>query len=83
MAQSPEVQRKNAVNRALRSSRRQYRSLDTSLEKMERVLDRLILRKTRVFPDQLEPLITQWRDVQVKITVVQRGITDLLNVASF
>ena len=47
------AQRKNAVINALRRTRRSYRLADSAGERLERALDRLILRKTLISPDSL------------------------------
>lgn len=43
---------------ALRGMRKALRTLDTSGEQVERILDRLILRKTQVHPKDIERMVT-------------------------
>lgn len=53
------VQKKNDIVRALRTVRQALRSNDTLGEKIERALDRLILRKTVITPVQFEKVVSQ------------------------
>lgn len=80
---SKEVERRRLVSAALRASRRVYRKADTQGERLERTLDRLILRKTRPAPDELEPLIQLYRDYKMKVTQLEVAMTDLLKVATY
>lgn len=83
MARSSEAERKSAVNRALRATRRLYRTADSQGESLERTLDRLILRKTRVLPQQLEPTINQFRAYKESVLRIEKGLSDLYTVASY
>ena len=80
---SKEVERKRQVNAALRATRRVYRKADTQGEKLERTIDRLITRKTRPAPDELEPLIQLYRDYKMKVQQLEIAMTDLLRVSTY
>lgn len=70
------------VKAALRKARRAERALDTSLEKAERELDRLILRKTLVEPKSLASLNRLWQDVNRKMPACDAAIRDAFGAAS-
>lgn len=50
-----ETELKRLQRAGLRSARRALRAMDSQLEKLERWYNRMLKRKTRVRPDQLEP----------------------------
>jgi len=83
MAQGPESRRKSEVNRALRQARRLYRLADTKGEVLERVLDRLIKRKTRVLGEEAEQVIKPWEAYSAAVSQVERGLVDVLGVARY
>lgn len=68
LARLSDAQARNLVLAALRKARVAYRKADTSGEKEERELDRLITRKTRINATSLETLFTRYdayfKDVQ-------------------
>lgn len=74
-------QRTLQVKSAIRASRKLYRQLDTSLEKLERELDRLINRKTLVGPESLTTLIKLWDIAKRYVPAVEKGLADTLTVA--
>lgn len=76
------VQRRNAVNAALRRLRAAYRKADSAGEVLERELDRLIQRKTIVSPASL-------KSVQVKLEVyvkylnaIEQPFSDVIRLAT-
>ena len=71
-----ESERKAVVVRAGRNVRRAYRQADSAGEILERTLDRLLSRKTRITPEQalkVDPLYKNYRD---KVGSVERALTD-------
>lgn len=83
MARSRYVEQKSQVNQALRAVRRVYRVADTAGEKLERNLDRLILRKTMVYADQLTDTIALYRDYKGKIDAIEQAMTRLVTIAAY
>jgi len=83
MARSRYVEQKSQVNQALRAVRRVYRLTDTAGEKLERNLDRLILRKTMVYADQLTDTIALYRDYKGKIDAIELAMTRLVTIAAY
>jgi len=83
MARSREVEQKVRVRNALRAVRKVWRALDTSGERMERNIDRLINRSSLIYADQLEPLIGQWREFKTRSASLEKAFSDALNIASY
>lgn len=81
MASGRESERKRIVIAALRATRRIYRAADSEGERLERVLDRLILRKTRPLPAEVEPLYGRFRVYRDKVQLLERALTDLFAIA--
>lgn len=76
------VQRRNAVNAALRRVRQAYRKADSAGEVLERELDRLISRKTIVSPQSLKSVQVKL-DVYVKfLNGIESPVTDLIRLAT-
>jgi len=76
------VQRRNAVNAALRRVRQAYRKTDSAGEILERELDRLISRKTIVSPASLKSVQVKL-DVYVKfLNGLENPVTDLIRLAT-
>jgi len=71
-----ESERRATVVRAGRNVRKAYRRADSAGEQLERTLDRLLARKTRITPEQalkVDPLYKEYRD---KVSSVERALTD-------
>lgn len=77
-----DAQARNLVIKALRKARAAYRAADTSGEKEERDLDRLIKRKTRISADQLLVLADKYNAWLKLTTVAQRPLADAYEIAS-
>jgi len=75
-------QRTLEVKSAIRQTRKSYRTLDSSLEKLERELDRLIKRKTLVGPESLNTLIKLWDIARRIFPNVEKSLADTLKVAA-
>lgn len=75
------AQRKRAVVAALRKARQLYRQADTAGERVERELDRLVLRKTLISPEQLQKLTRLYSDYANRTSNIQGGLTIALTVA--
>lgn len=76
-------QRTLEVQKALRAAKRAERALDTSLEKVERELKRLIKRKTLVGPDSLKSLISFWdQGVRKTYPTCEKALADAVSIAS-
>ena len=79
---SRESERKRLVNAALRQVRRAYRQADSTGEKFERTIDRLIARKTRPASEDLMPLANQFAVYKGGITALEKGLTDLYKIVA-
>lgn len=75
------VQLRNLVVRGLRAARKVYRSADTSGEVLERIMDRLITRKTLITPNQLDPLLSRWQTYRAKVLALEKALADAVNIA--
>ena len=75
-------QKREYVRKALRNVRRAHRTFQTEAEVLERILDRLIKRKTLVVREQLAPIVTSQTALQNKFRAVEAQITALLEVSS-
>jgi len=64
------------VRKSLRNSRRQYRAADTAGEKLERRLDRLILRKTAPSGAEWTPLINEYSAYKSLVQALERSLAD-------
>lgn len=78
-----ERQRRDAIKKALRNTRRQYRTLDTHLEKMERTLDRLIERKTIITHEQLLPVASLYDGIAPRVKSLEGALSDAIGLASY
>jgi plasmid maintenance system antidote protein VapI len=72
---------RDRIKKALRNARRQYRALDSHLEKMERMMDRLIERKTRITHEQALPLAALYDQVAGKKKAFEDALADFLGIA--
>lgn len=77
-----DAQARNLVIKALRQARKTYRTADTQGEKLERELDRLIKRKTRISPSSLSSLATLYSNYIDTVTAVQRSLTTAYETVS-
>lgn len=79
---SRESDRKRQVNAALRQVRRAYRQADSAGEKFERIIDRLVARKTRPASEDLLPLANQFAVYNGGIQALSKGLTDLYKIVA-
>ena len=75
------AQRKAAVITALRQTRRAYRMADTAGERLERNLDRLILRKTLITPDSLVKAMDEYAEYAGKVSAIGIPFTNTALIA--
>ncbi len=72
---------KRLVNQGLRNARRIHRSADTAGEVLERWLDRMIERKTRVTCAQMDALVPRWEDYRNKVQMLEKALADVFSAA--
>jgi len=72
---------KRLVNQSLRNVRRTYRQADTAGEVLERWLDRMIERKTRVTCSQMNPVLPRWEEYRNRVMACEKALVDCMNVA--
>jgi polyhydroxyalkanoate synthesis regulator phasin len=72
---------KRLVNQGLRNARRVYRASDTAGEQLERWLDRMIERKTRVTCAQMDSLIPRWEEYRNKVQSLEKALADVFSAA--
>ena len=77
-----DAQARNLVIKSLRQARQRYRFADTLGEKVERELDRLIKRKTRINANSLRTLTQLYDNYQQGVAQIQMGLTPAIEVAS-
>ena len=70
-------ERRRVDLQGLRGSRRVYRAADTAGEVLERWLDRMIARKTRVTCSQLGPGLLKWEDYRNKVQSLEKSLADV------
>jgi len=76
-----EAQRKRETLAALRRARKEQRTLDTQLERVERELLRLRSRKTLIQGDDVDKLITLWDGgVRPAFSTTQRALADFVSM---
>lgn len=64
------------ATRALRQVRSVYRKADTQGEKVERTLDRLIVkRKKIVTSSEILPLVERWREYKARVEDMEKALT--------
>lgn len=71
-----DAQARNLVIKSLRNARRFYRTADTLGEKVEREVDRLIKRKTRINATSLTTLFRRYSDYEKAVNAIQIGLQD-------
>ena len=77
-----DAQARNLVIKSLRNARASYRAADTAGEKLERELNRLIKRKTRINANSLANLANYYTDYNQKVDRVQDLLTDAYNATA-
>jgi len=77
-----DAQARNLVIKSLRKARQAYRSSDTQAERVERELDRLIKRKTRINAGSLLTVSKMYEDYLKLVSNIQLPLTDAYAVAS-
>lgn len=77
-----DAQARNLAIRALRKARQSFRAADTQGELVERELDRLIKRKTRVNASSFKTIDNLYVEYQKKVNNMQLPLTDAFSVAS-
>jgi hypothetical protein len=73
---------RNFAIKALRKARSSYRAADTQGERLEREMDRLIKRKTRINSSSMATFVKLYNDYLTKVEAVQTPLTDVLNVVA-
>lgn len=76
-----ESELKRVVLQGVRAARRTYRSADTAGEVLERWLDRMIERKTRITCSQMQAVIPLWEDYRAKVLACERSLADMILIA--
>lgn len=74
---------RNLVIKALRQVRRRYRTADTYGEKVERELDRLIKRETRINAASFNTLITRYSEFAQLVQDIQKELITAHEAASY
>lgn len=69
---------RDLIRKALRNARRQYRAMDTQGEKLERWLDRMIDRKTRIQRSEAAPLVPLWDTFKSRQLACEKAFADFL-----
>lgn len=77
-----DAQARNLVIKALRKARAAFRASDTAGELLERELDRLIKRKTRINAASLNTLADRYNEYAKKVEQVQGPLTDSYVITS-
>lgn len=77
------AQHRALVVKALRNARKQHRTLQTRSEVLERVLDRLIQRKTIVTPSQMGGVVKAWDGVRAQMPAVEKSLADAISTSGF
>jgi hypothetical protein len=75
-----DAQLKKERQTALRNFRALLRHLDTKLEKLQRVTDRLAALKTRMEIEQANAIVDPWEDLKRSVAVTEKGAVDFLGV---
>ncbi len=71
-----DAQARSVVIKSLRNSRAAFRKADTAGEKVEREMDRLIKRKTRMNASSLTTLNEHYKSYNSLVDNVQKFLTD-------
>lgn len=78
-----EAEIRRLIVQSARNARRVYRQADTAGESVERWLDRMIERKTRITSDQAMPLVNLWEDWRNKVRACELAFADFISMAGF
>lgn len=73
---------RNLVIKSLRQTRAYYRKADTAGESLERELDRLIKRKTRINANSLIGINKRYKEYMNAASILQVSLSDANMVAS-
>ncbi len=68
---------------ACRNARKVNRALQTQSEKLERYLDRNVVRKARVDPDKVRILIPMFDAIKAQYSGLEKALADVISVASY
>lgn len=74
---------RNLVIKALRQARRSYRTADTQGEKLERELDRLIKRETRINATSFKTLLERYVEFTKLVEYIQKDLITAHEAASY
>lgn len=74
---------RNLVIKALRQARRAYRTADTTGEKVERELDRLIKRETRINATSFKTLLQRYAEYTAAVEAIQLDLITAHEAASY
>jgi len=67
---------------AVRAARRLERQVDTSLEKLERRLLRLIQFKEIITRANVETIVPMWNDFTRDVRELEKGLADMISIIS-
>ena len=76
-----ESELRRLIVQSVRNARRLYRQADTAGEVLERWLDRMIERKTRITCSQMDPVVPKWEDYRNKVMACERALADMIGSA--
>ena len=71
---------RNQREQALRAFRRIQRGVDTTLEKIERQLDRAIENKEKITIRLTEGIDTNFKDFVKRVNEMAEGLADMINI---
>lgn len=77
-----DAQARSLVIKSLRNARRAYRTADTIGERVERELDRLIKRKTRINANSLATVSNRYAEYNAAVDLIQQRLEDAFNAAA-
>lgn len=69
--------------RALRTARRIQKNLITALNKSDRVMDRLIERKTKIRTESYDLMGTAWENVKKNFSTTEKALADAISAGSW
>jgi len=77
-----EAQLKRLIVQSARNLRRAHRAQDSQGEMVERWLDRVIERKTRITRSQAQGLVVLWEAFVAKLDVEYKAVEDFLDATA-
>lgn len=83
MASGAWVQKRRDINASLRKARREQRTMDSALERVERELLRLRSRKTMILPDEVVKIASLWDAFRGTVTGAERALSDFLGAVNY